>query len=69
MQALLEAWNNPYARAQLSLPAPLKANSYDQALAKFLVQKLNIDPGQLVTVSSAVPKAVPLSKAVLSTSK
>lgn len=44
VQAILDAFNNPLARASLMLPSPQTAQPYDQAVAKLLVQKLNLNP-------------------------
>ena len=45
VQAILDAWNNPYARSLLLMSSPPTATPYDQSVAKLLVQKLNLDPG------------------------
>ena len=47
LQAVLDAWNNPYARALLMMSSAPKATPYDQSVAKFLVQKLDLLPGRL----------------------
>ena len=47
LQAILDAWNNPYARSLLLMSSPPTATPYDQSVAKLLVQKLNLDPGTI----------------------
>jgi len=43
-KAVLDAWNNPLARSLLMMNTPPVHTPYDQSVAKFLVQKLNLDP-------------------------
>ena len=47
LQALLDAWNNPVSQSLLMRPALSRASPYNSAVAKLLVQKLDIDPGEV----------------------
>ena len=50
LQALLDVWNNPVSQALLMRPAPSRASPYNSAVAKVLVQKLDIDPGEVSNI-------------------
>ena len=39
-------FNNPLARASLMMKSPPVAQPYDHAVAKLLVQKLDLDPSE-----------------------